>query len=81
MAALKEGQHVWVSGEVKYGGRYYQVDCKGEVLQNNKGNYALCTLDRVDGDGGVTIFVAKKYIKGLPEAYKPESKNTGEVHG
>lgn len=59
---LKNGDKVFVSGEVKWGDDYYRVSSKGEIVEWKKGPYALVNLEYVDGDYGVCTFVKKTYI-------------------
>ena len=55
-------QRVKVSGEVYYGGTWYRV-CSGGTIMQVKHNSCLIILDQIDGDGGATCTVLKKYIE------------------
>lgn len=62
---MNAGQHVLVSGDVKYGDSTYRVATRGIIQQWKKGAYALVTLEYVDNDHNVTLHVRKSDIKAV----------------
>lgn len=65
--ALKQGDKVQVSGEVKWGDGYHTVSTTGVIEEWKKGAYALVTLEEVDNDFGVCIHVPKRQLEKLEE--------------
>ena len=61
---MKNGEKVYVSGEVEYGDNVYRIACNG-VIQDIGDKESLVTLDNIDGDGRATVFVLNKYIDKL----------------
>lgn len=61
---MKNGEEVYVSGEVEYGNNVYRVACNG-IIQNVENKESLITLDNIDGNGKATVFVLNKYINKL----------------
>ena len=57
-----EGTKAYISGEVKYGDRYYRVASPATILNWNRGAYALCMVSEIDGDRNVCVYVEKKVI-------------------
>lgn len=65
--ALKQGEKVHVSGEVKWGDHYHTVSTTGVIEEWKKGAYALVTLEQVDKDFGVCIHVPKRQLEKIEE--------------
>lgn len=55
---FKVGDEIFVSGDVEYGDDYYRVSTKG-IVQMVDSQKLLATLEYVDGDFGVTVWVEK----------------------
>lgn len=60
---MENGHRVHISGEVKWGDRYYNVSTDGVIEEWKKGPYALVTLDYIDGEFGVCVHVRKNQIE------------------
>lgn len=58
----KQGDVVRVSGYVEWGDREYRVATEAVIEEWGKGDKALLTLEYVDGDYGVTIYVDKQNV-------------------
>ena len=60
------GDEIFVSGEVEYGDNYYRVSTRGVIEEVNE-ETVLATLDSVDGDFGVCVYVEKTDIEDYQE--------------
>lgn len=75
MSSIYErGQKVHVSGEVEWGMNTYRVCTDGVVEEDTGQRKLLITLEEVDGDFGVCIYVPRNMVKDFNE-HMVESAN------
>lgn len=58
---MKNGDRVYISGEVYYGDTCYSVSSYG-TIKDIEEHMSLVSIDMIDGDSNAWVYVENKYI-------------------
>ena len=58
---MKNGDRVYISGEVYYGDAWYSVSNYG-TIKDIEEHMSLVSIDMIDGDSNAWVYVQNKYI-------------------